>query len=104
MATTSTRFQTAIWEGRSIEKSDVCMLEITKPDGRRQYPIDAEIPARLHISTVNNTLALKDRDQTAKQLNDRLLIQKIFHEMKDNWVCVACLNELAASTESTHVP
>jgi hypothetical protein len=99
MAMTSARFQAAIWEGRSIEKSDVRMLEIRSAEGKRQYPIDAEILTRLQIASVNNTLTLKERDQHLKQLNDRLVIQKIFREMKDNWVCAACLDELADGVE-----
>ena len=98
--TTSERFKLAIKQGLSIQGTDLCRLEIWQGNAKTETLIDIEIPLRLQLNIVANTVSLRDRDKVEKRLNDRLAIGRLYREQRGHWVCSACLHELLATALS----
>lgn len=89
---TSPRIAAAIVRGQSIKETELRKLQIESLGKTFEYFVDSEFLDKLKIASDERTLILKDRDKRAKQLNDRLIIQKIVREMK--WVCPVCLKSV----------
>jgi len=86
---TSPLLAAAITQGESIKETDLRRLQIESLGKTFEYFVDREFLDEFMIAPDKRILILKDRDKPSKQLNDRLIIQKIVREMK--WVCPVCL-------------
>jgi hypothetical protein len=86
----SPRLAAAIAQDESIKETDLRRLQIESLGKTFEYFVDREFLDNLLIASEEQILNLKDRDKKSKQLNDRLIIQKIVREMK--WVCPVCLS------------
>lgn len=93
---TSPRLAAAITQDESIKETDLRELQIETLGKTFEYFVDREFLDNLMIASGERILILKDRDKASKQLNDRLIIQKIVREMK--WVCPVCLNTVISGT------
>jgi hypothetical protein len=91
---TSPKLSAAAVRGEWIQAAGIRKLQIVSLNKNLEYLVDCGFLREFHINIYNSTIVLKDRDKTFKQLNDRLIIQKITGRMK--WVCPACLNSIVA--------
>ncbi|MFT3930601.1 MAG: hypothetical protein QM709_09945 [Spongiibacteraceae bacterium] len=62
-----------------------------------EYTVDDEFLKGFGLISENGVISLRDRDKSKKLMNDRLVIQKIFREVK--WVCPLCLKEAVGGVE-----
>jgi hypothetical protein len=90
----SPRLAAAISLGKLIEATDIRKIKIEYLGKKFEYFVDSEFLKEFKIDLNEPTIILKDRDKASKQLNDRLIIQKIAAGMK--WVCPVCLNTIVA--------
>lgn len=90
--TTSAKFAAAIANNESVSPEEVRTLQIDADGTIYEKKVDAGLLEQFGFPVTHAVVRLKDRDKSAKQLNDRILILKIRKEMK--WVCPVCLREL----------
>lgn len=64
--------------------------------------VDAGFLEELGLPVNHAVVRLKDRDKSAMQLNDRILLLKIRKELK--WVCSVCLHELLNTDNPYQLP
>ena len=91
---TSPRLAAAIAAGKLVEATDIRKLQIESLGKTFEYFVDREFLKGFQFDSNHQILTLKDRDTASKQLNDRLVIQKIVAKME--WVCPVCLKNVAA--------
>ena len=87
---TSPKLADAIAHGELIAETDLRKLQIESVGARFEYYfVDSGFLNEFQIISDSQTVSFKDRDKVSKQLNDRLIIQKIVRAMKR--VCPDCL-------------
>ena len=82
----------AIGESNLNQKMAFRELVIQSNGNRYCYLVDADFLASFGLSVDANEVTLHDRSREKKQLNDRILIQRITGNMA--WVCQICLSSL----------
>ncbi|WP_151638235.1 hypothetical protein [Noviherbaspirillum aerium] len=87
---TSPRLAEEISGTGSVDDEEIRILQIISSEKTFEYMVDTEFLKGFRLPLEPHTAALKDRDKSVKQLNDRLLVQQVTNEMK--WVCPLCLN------------
>lgn len=74
----------------SVSEVDIRRIEIDSGGKSFQYLVDVEFLKRFMLPVDQDIVVLRNCNKGLKQLNDRLIIQKITKEMK--WVCPLCFN------------
>ena len=91
-ASTSARLSEALWEGKSIPEDWVSLVIVQEADQSSFHIVDSQRIVEAGLDPAASPFLLRDRDIAQKQLNDRLLIQKILHaERQAPRVCARCL-------------
>lgn len=91
---TSPRLAVAI-SNQILSPLNIFIIRVDCSGSDFEFLVDCEFPEKYGISSGESVIGLKDRDKLAKQLNDRLIIQKMVRDMK--WVCPLCLHMVARS-------
>ncbi|UOD30429.1 hypothetical protein INH39_01330 [Massilia violaceinigra] len=89
--TTSPKLATAIDNSESVSIEEIRIVQIDSDGMIFKNTVDAGFLEELSLPFTHAVVCLKDRDKSAKQLYDRILILKMRKEMK--WVCPACLRD-----------
>lgn len=88
---TSPEFSERTKSCKKIKKSEALLLTIKHVDSDSTYYIDFNFFNEFIPERNKENLILLDRNRSKKELNDRLIIQKILKEMVS--VCPECLKE-----------
>lgn len=96
---TSPKFAAAIKSKESIDPDDIRYFRFTSKGLGGRNPVDTAFLEQFGFSANNSVVVLENRDLEAKQLNDRLLMQKILKEMQS--VCCACLDGVLPRSHAT---
>jgi len=86
---TSPKLAEESFDSSAVDATDIRSLEIHSSGKIFRYVVDVEFLKGFMHPSDRITIILKDRDKALKQLNDRLLVQRITNEMK--WICPLCL-------------
>ena len=78
---TSPRLAEAISSNQSVTHDDIRYLDFDLFGRNFRETVDPTFLENFGLPSHRGVVVLKDRDKNAKQLNDRLLIQKITKEM-----------------------
>jgi hypothetical protein len=90
---TSPSLANAIEKDSRLEIFNVINLAIESHGKKYNYVVEAEfLRMYINIPDTETSVLLLDRDKTMRQINDRLIIQKILHDLK--WVCPLCLESV----------
>lgn len=87
---TSPRLAAAISSNESMPPEEIRYLRFRNDGKSYERAVDSNFLEKFGLPVNDAVVILKDRDKALKQLNDRLLIQKIIREMKG--VCPLCLD------------
>jgi hypothetical protein len=89
---TSPRLAEAIENRENLSIDEIVTLKILSNEKIFEYKIDSMFVKEFNSNPVGGAVMLRDRKKTSKNMNDRLLIQKVTRTMK--WVCPLCLSEV----------
>lgn len=89
---TSPLFSRIIENNGPTNAYDFCEFRIESLGEVFEYIVDGDFLQKFMGGSMRQVITLKDRDKTAKEMNDRLIIQRIVREME--WVCSKCFQKI----------
>lgn len=95
---TSPLLATLIEEKKEIGSEEVCRIHVRSLGRDFEILVDGQFFREFFDDTARGEAFLVDRDKERKQLNDRLLIQRITGRLR--WVCPVCLQRLLGGAQA----
>lgn len=100
--TTSPKLAAAIANDESVSAEELRTLQTDSDGVIFETTVDTGFLEELGLPVTQAVVRLKDRDKSAQQLNDRMLILRIRNELK--WVCSVCLHKLLDTANPGGLP
>jgi len=90
---TSSDFALAIKEKRRVNVGEICLINTNSLGKKVQTFVDKKFFNRFFKDLDTFEVLLLDREKNPEEMNDRLLVRKVFSDSDLKYVCPVCLFE-----------
>jgi len=102
---TSHRFSEALDSGESIPAEQVCLVLVMGEARCNWYHLDQDVVREAGLDPAGSPIVLKDRNVLERQLNDRLIIRRLFPGLGATVkrACKECLAQAIHRRDAAHL-